>query len=200
MRMHSIRVMIVDDHNLVREGLKAVFDQGDEVDVVGEAGSGEEAIEMVGKVEPDVVLMDISMPGMNGIQATKLIRDKYPGVKVVILTMLDQEGYVYEAVKAAADRARKQGEPGFLEIKTYRYKGHSMSDPAKYRTKEELAEYRRQDPILILKDRLTAAKQLTEEAYKKMDDACRREAEEAAAFAEQSPEPPLETLYEDVLV
>lgn len=100
--MHSIRVMIVDDHNLVREGLKAVFDQGDEVDVVGEAGSGEEAIEMVGKVEPEVVLMDISMPGMNGIQATKLIRDKYPGVKIVILTMLDQEGYVYEAVKAGA--------------------------------------------------------------------------------------------------
>jgi pyruvate dehydrogenase E1 component alpha subunit len=106
---------------------------------------------------------------------------------------------VYEAVKEAAGAARK-GEPGFLEIKTYRYKGHSMSDPAKYRTKEELEEYRKQDPILILKDRLTAAKQLTEEAYRKMDDACRREVEEATAFAEQSPEPPLETLYRDVLV
>ena len=97
-----IKVMIVDDHNLVREGLKAVFDQGDEVDVVGEAGSGEEAIEMVDKIKPDVILMDISMPGMNGIKATKIIRDSHPDAKIVILTMLDQEGYVYEAVKAGA--------------------------------------------------------------------------------------------------
>ncbi len=107
---------------------------------------------------------------------------------------------VYEAVKESSGAARKKGEPGFLEIKTYRYKGHSMSDPAKYRTKEELEEYRRQDPILILKDRLVAAGQLTEEAYKAMDSACRKEAEEAADFAEASPEPPLQTLYEDVLV
>jgi pyruvate dehydrogenase E1 component alpha subunit len=107
---------------------------------------------------------------------------------------------VYEAVKEAAEKARKKGEPAFLEIKTYRYKGHSMSDPAKYRTKEELEEYRKQDPILILKDRLAASGQLSEEAYKQMDSACRKEAEDAAAFAEQSPEPPLETLYEDVLV
>ena len=97
-----IKVMIVDDHNLVREGLKAVFAQGDAIDVVGEAGSGEEAIEMVDKVKPDVILMDISMPGINGIQATKLIRNKHPDAKIVILTMLDQEGYVYEAIKAGA--------------------------------------------------------------------------------------------------
>ena len=97
-----IKVMIVDDHNLVREGLKAVFSQGDEIEAIGEAGSGEEAIEMVDKVKPDVILMDISMPGINGIQATKLIRDKNPDAKIVILTMLDQEGYVYEAIKAGA--------------------------------------------------------------------------------------------------
>jgi DNA-binding NarL/FixJ family response regulator len=100
--MSAIKVLIVDDHNLVREGLKAVFDQGDEVEVVGEAGSGEEALEMVGKVLPDVILMDISMPGMNGIQATRMIRERYPSSKIVMLTMLDQEGYVYEAVKAGA--------------------------------------------------------------------------------------------------
>jgi two-component system response regulator DegU len=98
----AIKVMIVDDHNLVREGLKAVFSQGDEIEVVGEAGSGEQAIEMVDQVKPDVILMDISMPGMNGIQATKAIRDKHPDSKIVILTMLDQEGYVYEAIKAGA--------------------------------------------------------------------------------------------------
>ncbi|HEY5493213.1 MAG TPA: response regulator transcription factor [Candidatus Anoxymicrobiaceae bacterium] len=100
--MSAIRVMIVDDHKLVREGLNAVFDQGDDIAVVGEVGSGEEAIEMVSNVDPDVILMDISMPGMNGIQATKLIRKQNPAVKIVILTMLDQEGSVYEAVKAGA--------------------------------------------------------------------------------------------------
>jgi DNA-binding NarL/FixJ family response regulator len=100
--MSAIKVLIVDDHNLVREGLKAVFEQGNEVEIVGEAGSGEEALEMVGEVEPDVILMDISMPGMNGIQATKLIRERHPGARIVMLTMLDQEGYVYEAVKAGA--------------------------------------------------------------------------------------------------
>jgi two-component system, NarL family, response regulator DegU len=97
-----IKVMIVDDHKLVREGLKAVFDQGGEIDVVAEAGSGEEALDMVKSVEPDVVLMDISMPGMNGIQCTRLMKEKVPDVRIVILTMLDQEGYVYEAVKAGA--------------------------------------------------------------------------------------------------
>ena len=100
--MSAIRVMIVDDHKLVREGLNAVFDQGGDIAVVGEVGSGEEAIEMVSNVDPDVILMDISMPGMNGIQATKLIRKQNPAVKIVILTMLDQEGSVYEAVKAGA--------------------------------------------------------------------------------------------------
>ncbi len=100
--MTAIKVMIVDDHKLVREGLKAVFDQGGEIEVVGEADSGEEALDMVLDIEPDVVLMDISMPGMNGIQCTRLLREKAPDAKVVILTMLDQEGYVYEAVKAGA--------------------------------------------------------------------------------------------------
>ncbi|PKQ27648.1 MAG: DNA-binding response regulator [Candidatus Anoxymicrobium japonicum] len=97
-----IAIMLVDDHNLVREGLRAVFAQGDEVEVVGEASSGEEAVEMVDKVKPDVILMDISMPGMNGIQATRKIHDAHPDIKIIMLTMLDQEGYVYEAIKAGA--------------------------------------------------------------------------------------------------
>jgi len=100
--MSEIKVMIVDDHHLVREGLKAVLNQGIDINVVGEAGTAEDALNMVEKLDPDVVLMDISMPGMGGIRATKSIRERYPEVKVVILTMLDQEGYVYEAVKAGA--------------------------------------------------------------------------------------------------
>src|SRR5450830_1090306 len=100
--MSEIKVMIVDDHHLVREGLKAVLNQVIDINVVGEAGTAEDALNMVEKLDPDVVLMDIIMPGMGGIRATKSIRERYPEVKVVILTMLDQEGYVYEAVKAGA--------------------------------------------------------------------------------------------------
>lgn len=100
--MPSIRVLIVDDHKLVREGLKAVLGQGEEIEVIGEAGSGEDALEMFESLDPDVILMDISMPGLNGIQTTKLIKKQNPDTKVVILTMLDQEGSVYEAIKAGA--------------------------------------------------------------------------------------------------
>jgi pyruvate dehydrogenase E1 component alpha subunit len=107
---------------------------------------------------------------------------------------------VYEAVKEAAERARKERIPGLLEIKTYRYRGHSMSDPAKYRTKEELDSYKKQDPILILKEKLTAGGLLDDKTYKQWDDACKKQVKNAVDFAEQSKEPPLETLYEDVLI
>ena len=106
---------------------------------------------------------------------------------------------VYEGVKEAVERARRDNEPSFLEIVTYRYKGHSMSDPATYRTKEELEGYRRQDPIQILKAALLKNGELSEEQYAAIDEECKNISEEAARFAEESPEPPLETLYEDVL-
>lgn len=100
--MAKIKVLIVDDHKLVREGLRAVLDQCNGIEVIGEAESGEEAISLINKKSPDVVLMDISMPGMSGIEATKMIKADNPDVKVVMLTMMDQESSVYEAVKAGA--------------------------------------------------------------------------------------------------
>jgi pyruvate dehydrogenase E1 component alpha subunit len=106
---------------------------------------------------------------------------------------------VFEAADEAVRRARAEREPSLLEIVTYRYRGHSMSDPATYRTKQELEEYKRQDPILILKGRMTEAGQLAEEEFQALDEECRAASEEAAHFAEASPEPPLSALYEDVL-
>ncbi len=105
---------------------------------------------------------------------------------------------VYEATHAAIQEA-KAGKPQLLEAKTYRYKGHSMSDPAKYRTREELDEYRKQDPILYLKSGMLEAGLLTEEEFKALDKKYREIAEASAEFAEKSAEPGLETLYEDVL-
>lgn len=106
---------------------------------------------------------------------------------------------VFDAVIEAAAQARK-GQPVFLEIKTYRYKGHSMSDPANYRTREELDQYRQQDPILVLKQAMLEKDLLTDEVYAEMDAECRRISDESAEFAESSPEPALETMYEDILV
>ena len=107
---------------------------------------------------------------------------------------------VYDAVSEAAAAARKEGQPSFLEIRTYRYRGHSMSDPAKYRTKEELQSYKEQDPILVLKGRMEAAGRLTEAEYQAVDEACKQAADESVRFAEESPEPALESRFEDVLV
>jgi pyruvate dehydrogenase E1 component alpha subunit len=107
---------------------------------------------------------------------------------------------VHAAVKEAAERARKEHRPSFIEAVTYRYKGHSMSDPATYRTKEELAEYKNQDPILILRSQMLAAKQISNEEFDKIDAECKQISNDAAQFAEDSPQPAVETLYQDVLV
>lgn len=105
---------------------------------------------------------------------------------------------VYDAVKEATKTARTAGEPVLLEIQTYRYKGHSMSDPGKYRTREELDAYRLQDPILLLKNRMVSEGLLSETDYETLQEEKRKVAEDAVAFAESSPEPALETLYEDI--
>lgn len=118
-----------------------------------------------------------------------------PGRQVNGMDVLE----VWQATSEAVRQAREQGVPSLLEMRTYRYKGHSMSDPAKYRTREELDEYRQQDPILILKQAMTERGMLSEADYDALDTTCKQTAEDAVEFAEQSPEPLLETLYEDVL-
>jgi DNA-binding NarL/FixJ family response regulator len=98
----KIKVLAVDDHRLVREGLINLLRIHPDIEVVGEACDGDVAVAKARSLDPDVILMDISMPGMNGITATKLIKKEMPRIKIIMLTMLDQEGYVYEAVKSGA--------------------------------------------------------------------------------------------------
>jgi pyruvate dehydrogenase E1 component alpha subunit len=105
---------------------------------------------------------------------------------------------VYEAVKNEVERIRNEHSPGFLEIKTYRYKGHSMSDPAKYRTREELDSYKLQDPVQILKNTMIQQGILGDEEYQELDRVTRGQCEDAVKFAEESPEPTEEILYQDV--
>jgi len=105
---------------------------------------------------------------------------------------------VYQEVGEAVARARKERAPSFLEIKTYRYKGHSMSDPGTYRSREELEDYKRQDPISILLTDLEQRKIVSSKDFEAMDQECRGICEEAARFAEESEEPAPESLHEDV--
>ena len=97
-----IRVMLVDDHAVVRSGLGAFLLASDDLDLVGEAGSGEEALARIEQLRPDVVLMDLMMPGMDGAETTRLIRQRHPSVQVVILTSFPEEDLVTKALRAGA--------------------------------------------------------------------------------------------------
>jgi DNA-binding NarL/FixJ family response regulator len=97
-----IRVLVVDDQELVRSGFCVILDAADGITVVGEAANGEAALSQVAAHGPDVVLMDIRMPGMDGLEATRLITSGPAGPKVVMLTTFDLDDYVYEALRAGA--------------------------------------------------------------------------------------------------
>jgi DNA-binding NarL/FixJ family response regulator len=97
----SIRVLIADDQSLVRAGFRLVLENHDDIEVVGEASNGEEAVHSAGRLKPDVVLMDIRMPALDGITATREITSRYPA-KVLVLTTYDLDEYVYDALQAGA--------------------------------------------------------------------------------------------------
>src|SRR5882672_7007680 len=95
-------IVLVDDHKLVRDGVRTILERGDEFRVVGEAENGADAVQLCKKTLPDLVLMDIGLPGMNGIEATTELLRHCPGVKVVILSMYDDENSVVSAVRSGA--------------------------------------------------------------------------------------------------
>ena len=97
-----IRVLIADDHALVREGIRRVLDDDPGFDVVAEAADGRQAIARVGETEPDVAILDISMPELSGLEAARRLRDEHPALKILILSMHDESEYVMRAVHAGA--------------------------------------------------------------------------------------------------
>jgi pyruvate dehydrogenase E1 component alpha subunit len=107
---------------------------------------------------------------------------------------------VHEAISEAAERARKGEGPTFLEIRTYRYRGHSMSDPAKYRTKEEVEEYKKKDPVEITKQRILDMKFLSQEELDAIEEKIEKEVAASVEFAEKSPYPEHEELFKDVYI
>jgi len=95
-------IVLVDDHKLVRDGVKGILERGSEFRVVGEAENGADAVQMCRKSQPDIVLMDIGLPGMNGIEATTELLRHCPGIKVLILSMFDDENSVVSAIRSGA--------------------------------------------------------------------------------------------------
>jgi len=100
--METIQLLIADDHALFREGLRALFSAIEGIELVGEATTGQEAIDIVAELQPDVVLMDIDMPGMSGVEATRSILRKAPSTGIVMVTMLEDDASVFSAMRAGA--------------------------------------------------------------------------------------------------
>ena len=140
-----IRLIVADDHQLIRDGLVLMFRQAEMgVEIVGKASNGREVIELLEKKEADVVLMDIDMPEMNGIEATRVVRERFPEVKVLMLSMLDNEKYVLDATQAGAQ--------GYvLKTASYRELQHAL------RTVAEGEEYFSTDIAKMLLRKMQAA-------------------------------------------
>jgi DNA-binding NarL/FixJ family response regulator len=97
-----IKVLLVDDHPLFREGIRALLSAESDIEVVGEAADGKQAIELAQKLSPKIIVMDLVMPGMNGMQAAQQLHDKFPEIKVLILSMYDDDEYIRQILKAGA--------------------------------------------------------------------------------------------------
>ncbi|MDP2948217.1 MAG: response regulator transcription factor [Chloroflexota bacterium] len=100
--MAKIRVLVVEDHAIVRQGIRLLLDVQPDMEVAGEAADGREAIEAAGRLLPDVVVMDLAMPGLNGLEATRAIRKRFPNVQVVALTVHESEDYFFQMITAGA--------------------------------------------------------------------------------------------------
>ena len=130
--MAKIRVLLAEDHVIVREGTRELVQHEPDMEVVGEASDGEEAIQLAAKLRPDVVIMDIAMPKLNGIEATKQIKELYPATAVLVLTAYDDDQYIFALLEAGAAGYLLKNVRGRELIDAIRavYAGESVLHPA----------------------------------------------------------------------
>ncbi len=154
--MANIRIVIVDDQRLIREGLAALLGLIPDLDVVGQAEDGRSVLELIPKTQPDVILMDVRMPGMNGVAATREICTRHRDMRVIVLTTFDNDEYVFEALSAgAAGYLLKNADPDHLAAAIRAvHRGESVLDPAVTQKVIHRATHPNEvDPIFI--ERLT---------------------------------------------
>lgn len=127
-----MKVLICDDQALIRDGLEMLLNLDKDIEVVGLAQDGAEAVEQVARHQPDLVLMDLKMPGLNGIEATRQIRTRWPAIKVLVLTTYDDDEWVFDAIRAGAAGYLLKDTPREAVIQAVRgtVEGKSFVDPA----------------------------------------------------------------------
>jgi two-component system NarL family response regulator len=130
--MSALKVLIADDHEIVREGLVALLDMADDINVVGEATDGREAIDMTKQLRPDIVLMDIRMAKLDGVQATREIKAKFPNVHVIALTNYDDDEYVFDCLRYGASGylLKDVGSEDLVKAIKSAAQGESLVDPS----------------------------------------------------------------------
>jgi DNA-binding NarL/FixJ family response regulator len=145
----SIRVVLVDDHIVLLEGMSRIIEIEEDIQIVGQATNGLEAVSVVEKSKPDVVLMDINMPEMDGLQATQRIKEISPQTEVVILTMFDKEEFLFWVIKAGASGYLLKDSPSHEVIRAIRIvsRGESMLHPSM--TRKLLTEYSNHSTLSI---------------------------------------------------
>ncbi len=130
--MERIKVLIADDHRVVREGLAAILKTKENIVVVGEAQDGQEAVEKARSLLPDVVLMDVSMPRMTGVEATRQLKREFPHMGIIALTMYDEQQYIFDLVRAGATGYLLKDTDSAQIVEAIRavYRGESLIHPS----------------------------------------------------------------------
>ena len=130
--MDRIKVLIVDDHRVVREGLSAILKSKDSIQVLGEAQDGQEAVEKARSLLPDVILMDVSMPKMTGVEATRIIKREFPHIGIIALTMYEEQQYIFDLVRGGATGYLLKDSDSDQIVKAIQsvYRGDSLIHPA----------------------------------------------------------------------
>lgn len=152
-----MKVIICDDQAIIRDGLEMLLKLEKDIEVLGQAQDGAEAVAMVEKTQPDLVLMDLKMPGLNGIEATRQIRTSYPQVKVLVLTTYDDDEWVFDAIRAGASGYLLKDTPREEVIKAVRgtAAGKTFVDPSVAGKLLHQVAGKQLHPSTLLTDKLT---------------------------------------------
>ncbi|MFN8491544.1 MAG: response regulator transcription factor [Caldilineaceae bacterium] len=152
-----MKVLICDDQALIRDGLEMLLKLERDIQVVGQAQDGAEAVELAARHQPDLVLMDLKMPGMNGIEATRQLRARWPAIKVLVLTTYDDDEWVFDAIRAGADGYLLKDTPRVDVIKAVRgtVEGKAFVDPAVAGKLLDQVAHQQTQPATLLTAKLT---------------------------------------------